>query len=331
MKLVFVLILLDLAVGIFLYRAYHRLPLAELRRRARTGRTNDKRLFKATALGSTLDVFLWAICTAEITFLLIAAARWGWWLAALLIIVLGWIMFFAPKPKDSGWAWTLAAYMSPVVFKMVNFCQPVLDPLTKFLPAGAGDVHTGLYDKEDLLDLLNVQNHQVDSRVPEDELKMAFGALTFGDKKVAEVMTPRKKIHFVLADEIVGPTLMDELHKTKQTRFPVVKQIKKNIEPEIIGTLLLSDITGLDKEGPVSGAMRKGVYYINEEDDLHTCLDAFTKTKAHLLIVVNNFEEIAGAVGLEDVLGEIIGKPPAIDFNDYHNKEAVAGRGQTKN
>lgn len=326
MKVIFFSVLALFVLSVVSYRIYHLLPLVELKRRARAGDKKDKEIYKVVALDGAVDVLFWLVGASSGIFLVIVASRYAWWLAAALIIFICWLVLLSPRPKEKGWLGVFVALISPGVFKLVNLLHPCLAVLAKLVPEVARfHMHTGLYEKEDLLELLSAQNHQVDSRIPEQELKMAYGALTFGDKKVADVMTPRRDIHFVLSSEVLGPTLMDELHKTGQTRFPVVKEIKKNIEPEVIGTLLFSDIVGLDKEGPVEGAMHAGVHYINDTSGLRACLDAFLKTKAHLLVVVNNFEETVGAISIEDVLGQIWGKPLDIDFTDYHDKKAVAG------
>jgi CBS domain containing-hemolysin-like protein len=73
------------------------------------------------------------------------------------------------------------------------------------------------------------------------------------------------------------------------------------------------------------------VHYINEADDLHAALDAFNKTRAPLLVVVNNFEEVAGVLTLDDVLSLILGRKIESGFYDYHDLKSVAGRTHDKN
>ena len=138
-------------------------------------------------------------------------------------------------------------------------------------------------------------------------------------------MTPRRKLKLVGAGETVGPLLMDELHKTGFSRFPVVKETK-SANPEVVGTLYLKDIIGYEGGDKVKDLARKDVYYINEDSNLRQALSAFLKTHHHLLIVVNNFEEIAGVLSIEDVLEQIIGQPITDEFENYENLRAVAAK-----
>ena len=70
--------------------------------------------------------------------------------------------------------------------------------------------------------------------------------------------------------------------------------------------------------------MKKAVYYVNEEKQLDHALQAFLKTKHHLFIVVNGFEEIVGILTIEDVLEEVLGKEIVDEFDQYEDLRAVA-------
>jgi CBS domain containing-hemolysin-like protein len=140
-------------------------------------------------------------------------------------------------------------------------------------------------------------------------------------------MRPRKSIKLVSEDEVVGPMLMDELHKTGQTDFPVVKGSAKASSPVITGTLYLKDVVeiGQENKGKVKDLMKPGACFINEACDLSQALDAVLKKHQHQLIVVNNFEEVVGAITLKDLIGQLLGEPLAHEFEAYENLHAVAG------
>ncbi len=315
-----------IAVG--LYRVYHLVPLSELKRRARTGSRPGAAIYKTVAQGTLTDVLLWLAGTVSLIALTKLAAGYSWWLLGLVILAAAWLTVFAPKPKDGGWSWRLAGYASPHVGKAVSSLAPVLRPLTVLFPAGRHPhVHTGFYEKEDLLALLNRQNRLVDNRIPEDELKMAAGALTFGDKKVADVMVPRRQVRFIERDEAIGPMLMDELFKTGHSRFPVIRGSVRPSAPEVVGTLYIPDLLkNLEKPGKVRDIMHHDSRFINETHNLHQALDAILKSQHHLLVVVNNFEEMVGVITLEDILEQIIGRPIVDEFDRYEDLRAVAGR-----
>jgi len=184
------------------------------------------------------------------------------------------------------------------------------------------------YEQNDLLEFLSKQNQQIDNRIRQSDLAIAQGALVFGDKLVRDIMTPRRKLKIVAADENIGPLLMDELHKSGHSRFPVSKDktSAKDSTPAIVGTLYLKDIVGYEGSGKVKDLTRKDVYYINEDSNLRQALSAFLKTHHHLLLVVNNFEEIVGVLSIEDVFEQIIGQPIVDEFDNYEDLRAVAAK-----
>lgn len=329
MKLVFILLLLGFIKTVLAYRVFHAVPLVELKRRARSKEDRRaKSIYKVAAFGESLDILLWALGTASLAAAVVIAAGLAWWLAVLSLVFAAWLVTFAPKPKAGGWLWGLVAWGSRYMFRVLGFLHPLLNLLVRLRPERLQlHIHTGMYEREDLLELLRAQNHQVDNRISEQELKIAAGALTFGDKKVANVMTPRRLMRFVSEDEVLGPTLMDELYNTGFSRFPVVKGPTKSASPSIIGTLYLKDVVeiGQEDKGKVANHMKKDVSFINEDCTLRQALDAFLKSKHHMLIVVNNFEEIAGLLTLEDVLEQIVGEPIVDEFDKYDDLRAVAG------
>jgi putative hemolysin len=128
----------------------------------------------------------------------------------------------------------------------------------------------------------------------------------------------------VSQDETIGPMLMDELHKTGFSRFPVTKGSPKSTTPEITGTLYLKDIIGFENKASVKDLMEKGAHFINETQSLRQALDGFLKSRRHLFIVVNNFEETVGSLSLEDVLEQATGTKIADEFDQHEDLRAVA-------
>ena len=325
MKLVYILLALGLLKCILLYKLYNSVPALELKRQARAGNKRAGALYKVANYEASLDLFLWLAGTAMAVILFIWSARANWWLAAIMVVVTAWLIIWSPAPRWQGWAGGLSSLSAKYFAAVLSFLNPVFSRLAAiYPPAGRVQLHTGLYEKKDLLDLLSKQNKQLDNRIDSSDLRIAGGAMSFGDKLVREVMTPRRQIKFVVATETVGPLLMDELHKSGHSRFPVTKDSAKSASPGIVGTLYLKDIIGYEGGGKVKDLARKDVYYINEDSSLRQALGAFLKTHHHLLIVVNSFEEIAGVLSIEDVMEQIIGQPITDEFDNYENLRAVA-------
>lgn len=323
MKLLFALLALAFIRGILLYKTYHSIPLLELKRRARQQDKRASALYKVAGYGPVLDLRQWLFCTSVGALLLIWSARTDWWLAAIFVAVTSWLMVWVKAPAE-GWGGGLAALFAPFDAMLMSILNPVLSPLSRLLPGHRG--HTGLYEKRDVMEFIKKQHEQGDNRVPESDLLIAFNAMQFGDKQVGQVMTPRRQVKLVKADELAGPILTDELHKTGFSRFPVVTDSPKAASPKIIGTLYLSQLIGYDGNAKVKELADKEVYFINEDSSLRQALNAFLKTHHHLLIVVNSFEEMVGVLSLEDVLEQILGKQIVDEFDNYESLRAVAAQ-----
>jgi CBS domain containing-hemolysin-like protein len=316
-----------LAACLLLGSASRALPPKELKRRARNQKDSQAAaIYKMVSYGTSLDLLLWLIGSLSVAGLLVMAAKAEAWIVVLLVLVLGWLVWRGRQLGSSAWRWKAAAILAPAATGLLSLFQPILGRIAGWLEQRRFSFyHTNVYEKEDLLELIHSQANQMDNRIPEPELKMALNALNFGDKSVGSVMTPRRVIRMVAASDPIGPLLMDELHASGFSRFPVIKESTKAANPDIIGMLYLHDLVGHTEKGRVRDVMKKKVYFINEVQSLRDALAAFLKTEHHLLVVVNNFEEIVGVISLDDVLEQILGEKIIGEFDRYDDMRSVAG------
>jgi len=308
---------------ISLLKIYTHVPKIELKRQARSGDESANMLYRAAAYGDSASVLLWFFIglAAAIFFVLVATALPAW-LALVVSLILIWAGFgWLPNTGSGVVGRTAARYFTPIFTGLLGVLYPVLDRIANwFKKYGHVTIHTGLYQKEDVLDLLNRQHAQTDNRITESELNVIAGALTYGDKLVGQIMIPWRVVKSVATTEAVGPHLMDELHASGHSRFPVYQDKPDNV----VGMLYARDLINAQAGGQVRDLMKKEVFYIHEERRLNQALQAFLKTRHHLFIVVNSFEEKIGIITLEDVLEQIIGKQVVDEFDKYDDLRAVA-------
>lgn len=309
--------------AIILDKALLILSPKELKRRARSGHDPKAgRVYKMTAYGRSLSLLLWikGVVAAAILFIILAGN--SWLIALIFILVVGWALRgWQPTRSSGSWIFAYAAAVGPAVAWVMSYLQPVLSRLEAV--ARPADRPEDIYEKEDLQEFINRQNTKADNRIPETDLKMAFNALTFGDKKIGDIMTPLRKVRMVAENEQVGPLLMDELHSTGFSRFPVTEAGDK---ANIIGTLYIKDLLEKNDRAQVADVMDKKVYFVNETQNLREALNAFLKTHHHLFIVVNSFEETVGVVTIEDILEQILGQEIVDEFDRYDDLRAVAAK-----
>lgn len=319
----FLAVLLLLLVS--LQRTYSRYPLKELRRRARDGDEIAGALSRAVAYGHSLKAVLWGLIGAFSALLfLLLSVNTPTWFALTSIAVFLWLGFvWLPAARISAASERIAAYAAPGLEKFVALAHPVVDFMVRTIRKHRPlRLHTGLYDRQDLIDLLADQQVTPGNRIEKLELDIAAHALTFGDKTIGECMTPRRAVKLVSAQDQLGPIVMDELHKSGHSRFPVYESKQDNI----VGTLYLHDLVQVKGSSTADSLMRKKAYYLHEDRSLHDALQALLTTHNHLFIVVNSFEEFVGIISSEDVLEAIVGKPIMDEFDKYEDLREVAAR-----
>lgn len=318
------LLLLTL-LAISLERTYYRVKPQELKRRAREGDPFAAGLYRAVGYGASLRLLLWAFVGLSAAGFFVALTRSvSTWLAFASIVTIVWFGFaWLPNSRVTVISAYIARWLAGPLAWLLNRLHPLLDLfvnlIRRYRPL---HFHSGLYRKEDLLELLSHQTTQFDNKMSEQELDMARRALQFSDQLIRDVMVPRRVVKVVNVNETIGPVLINELHESGHSRFPVYDGKKDNI----VGAIYLRDLVGLKAEGSVKDAMKKKVYYVHEEQSLYDALQAILKTHHHLFIVVNNFEEFVGVIGLEDVMEQIIGSPIMDEFDHYEDLRAVAAR-----
>jgi CBS domain containing-hemolysin-like protein len=187
---------------------------------------------------------------------------------------------------------------------------------------------TELHSRDELQHLVTHAPHNI---LTNDERKFILSGLEFAHHEVRDVMTPRSMIDAINKTEVLGPLVLDDLHKKGHSRFPV---IETDVD-HVVGVLHLRDVlridTGRKHTAKVETAMEQVVYYINERQTLDHALAAFIKTHHHLFIVVNEFRETVGLLTLEDVIESLIGKEIVDEFDTHDDLRVVAARSPQAN
>lgn len=187
-------------------------------------------------------------------------------------------------------------------------------------PTTPGAVH--LHSKEELLHVVS-SAHDILSR---EEIERITSIVAFNDKTVEQIMTPKSVVDTISKDEILGPLVLDDLHKTGHSRFPV---IDGDID-HVVGVLQLRDILTIDttkrKTAKVTSAMDTRVHFIRNDHTLAQALAGFLSTRHHLFVVINEFRETVGIITLEDTLEALLGSRIVDEFDTHDDMRMVAER-----
>lgn len=174
--------------------------------------------------------------------------------------------------------------------------------------------------REDLFALLREAPMTV---LNSNERKAMTAILDLSVVRVAEIMTPEKKIVFVEQDEEMGPLVLDKLYKSGFTYFPVI-----NGQRHIIGTLHTELLNSLDVKDtkPAKEVMEPRAYYIRADYTLEQALKAFLRTNSQLMLVVDHYEKLVGMLTFEQMMSFLFDEKFQDEFSRDNDRLAVAKR-----
>lgn len=306
-----------LAVGLLacaLQRLYSSVPAHELKRVASRGDALAQALHRASAYGGSLRLFLWTVAATATAggAVLLAAGTPGLVGFAALALVLAAALVLLPSLRLTARTAQLAAWLAGPVAKAVGWLHPALDRLSGAMAVRHVPSHSGLYEKDDLTALLHQQKDQADNRISPQEIELANRALHFDDTRAGEITVKTGDLQLVKADDTVGPIVLEELHQSGQANFVVVD---KDEQPQ--GTLRLQDAVKAKQGGQVAALTHPDLCYVHEDYSLRQVLAALMRSGQQLAIVVNSFDEMVGAVTLQDVTQRLLGgQQPDVLYDD---------------
>lgn len=300
--------------------AYRGLSVVHLRHWARKGDKTADALYPLAARGAAVTLTLELLRALFISggIVLATANYWSWtaWLGAAAVLFVGFIVLSELYLKTFGIR-LLIVFARPLTF-ITRLLKPITVPLGRVFDRFIADQPVVVTKKELSHLLTSVDPHDTD--LSGDELRILKHALSFGEKMVHDVMTPRSVVAHVKQSDVLSPALLNDLTSSGHSRFPVLSEDGAHA----VGVLFVRDLLDVKMHARVDEIMHKGVHYVNEDRELDHVLQAFLKTKQHLFLVVNSFAEIVGLVTIEDVVEQVLGKPIIDEFDKYENMREVA-------
>jgi len=157
-------------------------------------------------------------------------------------------------------------------------------------------------------------------RVTEEELKTALdigyseGAvhllerdliekvISFGDKRVEQVMTPRVRMVSIGVNTPIDKAI-SVLKRRGYSRVPVYE----GNEDSIIGVLNIKDFLRQPGQGSLRDYLRP-VSIIPETKKIDDLFREFQSTRQHLAVAVDEYGVVSGVITMDDLLEEIVGK-----------------------
>lgn len=292
----------------------------ELRRRHEEGdKTAAILLRREESLGDIISIQRVLSALFLVIFVALAVAAFGWFTGIIVAVVVA-LEYGAISRMKIVKDTTQPLYerYEELILQRINQHENIFRLVRS---VSIEPVETRLDSREELVHLVGESG----SLLSGDEKKLVLHGLEFGKRRVDEIMTPRGVIDTIGKKELLGPLVLDDLHKTGHSRFPVTD----GDVDHIVGVLHIQDLLVLDarqRSSTAEKAMEPRVFYIREDQTLDHALTAFLRTRHHLFVVVNEFRETVGIVSLEDVIEALLGRKIVDEFDAHEDLRVVAAR-----
>lgn len=187
------------------------------------------------------------------------------------------------------------------ILRAAERCHPVL----RYLSPRSATKHAAVDSKQELEHLIQNASNVLN----DDEKRLLVGGLQFEDQRVKSIMTHKKDIFSIRKSEILGPLVLDDLHRSGHDSFPVTNGAGTD---EIVGILRLRDVQTLDTTrrhtAKVETAMDPDVRAINQDEPLAVALNLLLDSQHHVLVVTNDSNQTVGLVTLRDIIKTLFGR-----------------------
>jgi len=260
----------------------------------------------------------WVVALAGVALALSSEAKPGRLAGEAIVFVLALLVVGQLIPRAI--ARRRASRMLPVLMPVLRSVSAVLWPFVRAAHAlarpfarQAGALTDEETREEEIEDLL--REGELEGIGEHTETEIIAGVVRFGEKPVADVMTPRTAIFAV--DEGTHPREMARaIAQAGYSRVPVYR----GAIDEIVGMVHVFDVLRTRGEGAPE---LRPVMHAPSTKRCNELLFEMLRERQHLGIVLDEYGGTAGLVTLEDLLEELVG-----DIRDEHDEPVPASSGQ---
>ena len=169
------------------------------------------------------------------------------------------------------------------------------------------------FNRDDLAQLVEADNVEVQSE-DEEDIRLFQNALDFADLRVRDCMVQRVDVEAV---DLETTTIEELTQRFVETNFSRIFVWHDTID-NIIGYVNSKSL--FENPKSISDMLIKTIY-VAETMPLQAMLETFTKRKASIAVVIDEFGGTAGIISLEDVLEQIFG-----EIEDEHDVQELVER-----
>ena len=250
--------------------------------------------------------------------------------AAVLTILVMIIGEIVPKRLGERYAEVVAVASAPAVLVISRVLTPVIwliRGMTVPLISGAQKTTS----KEEIAFLASVAEKEGSLEMEENQLIQRV--IGFNEITAADIMTPRPFVNFIDGDKTIGE-LSEIIQNLKNSRLPVFERDENNIVGIVHQRSLLIAIA----KGELGEKIRKYAWeamIVPESRLIDDLLRDMREKKAQLAVVVSEYGNLVGVIGIEDILEELVGeiideKDIAPEFIKRVSRTEIIAHGQSR-
>jgi putative hemolysin len=175
--------------------------------------------------------------------------------------------------------------------------------IVRLLGAGGGPPPPRAIDEAEFRALVDVG--QEEGTLEPAERHLIHNVFKFGDRTVAEIMTPARKV-VSLSYDLPIARLIAEVSRIGLSRIPIHRGRKE----DVIGVLFAKDLVGTSL-GRLKGRSVKDLLhppmYVPKTTKCDRLFREFQRKRTHLALVVDEYGRLVGLVTMEDLLIALFG------------------------
>jgi metal transporter CNNM len=297
------------------------LDLGSLQRKAKLGNLHAKRVLplRRNVHLTLASILLTNVAVATSLPLVLNTSLSG--ISAGIISTFALVIFgeILPQAVFARHALQAYAFFRLPVIAMIIITYPISKPLQLLLDKLVGKHGIQLHTRHELGVLVSEHLGADESELDDDEIEIMRGALQLSEKRVRDIMTPMKRVYWVMPDTVINDRKINEIKAAGRSRIPV---LNRN-HTRYYGVILMKDMVDMDF-GESPATVKDLRLYASKAVGAMTALDTlfrkFIGAQSHLLPVEKD-GKIVGIVTIEDLLEEIIGHEIR-DESDRSNKRA---------
>ena len=279
---------------------------------------NKDRMIGALLLGNNLVNILASALATNVFIKMVGEA--GVVYATLVMTML--VLIFAevlPKTYALNYADKMAMRIAPVIRVVITLFSPITEMVGRIvkLVLRMIGVNTNVIAVGGNIEELRgaIELHKGPQRQMNEQRAMLHSVLDLAEVDVDEVMTHRRKVAMVNADDPFDD-IVQQVLESPYTRLPLYRDTPDNIVGVIHVKWLVREMkkragqtTDINLEELASDP-----WFVPENTTLFDQLQAFRERREHFAIVIDEYGDFLGIVTLEDILEEIVG-----EIDDEHD------------